>query len=441
MKHSIRFTFVSLAACTLAPSLLAAALTGVVTDRTTGKPAAGDTVSLLSTHQGLQELARTTSGPDGRFSIQASGNGMHLLRVEHAKVGYYTVVKAGSTTANLDVYDVTPSRAALKIVADVIHIEANNQTATIVETLLVQNASQPARTQFTPAGIGLSLPHNAQPTAAYATDSSNVTEPLTPMRAGKNGLWSLIYPLRPGQTQLEIDYSLPWSASGGFTFHPTPSLPATDFAIMLPNSMQFTGSGFRAINQDPSYQTFLLAKPAPGKPIDFTVSGTGTIPTPGQNGQGQGQGQNQDQSAQGAPGGGLGAPIDTPGPLYHNKWMILSGLCLLFVIAAAFTVRRSRPGRVPAALTPTQPRPASPRSASSPASKATQPAPRSLPPSPTQGSGDPFLLALREELFHLESDRAQGSITEAQYTEAKAALDLLLTRALHRTREQELVHS
>jgi hypothetical protein len=48
------------------------------------------------------------------------------------------------------------------------------------------------------------------------------------------------------------------------------------------------------------------------------------------------------------------------------------------------------------------------------------------------GRGSLLLDALKEELFQLESDKIQGHISAPEYTEAKAALDLLIRRAIAR---------
>jgi hypothetical protein len=42
------------------------------------------------------------------------------------------------------------------------------------------------------------------------------------------------------------------------------------------------------------------------------------------------------------------------------------------------------------------------------------------------------LAALKEELFALETDRLQGRLSEAEFTEQKAALEVVLKRALAR---------
>jgi hypothetical protein len=46
--------------------------------------------------------------------------------------------------------------------------------------------------------------------------------------------------------------------------------------------------------------------------------------------------------------------------------------------------------------------------------------------------GDSLLTAMKEELFALETDRLQGKLTESEYVEQKAALEVVLRRALAR---------
>jgi len=52
----------------------AAPITGTVTNKTTGKPASGDTVVLVNPMTGMSEIARTTSDVRGHYSLNAAIN-------------------------------------------------------------------------------------------------------------------------------------------------------------------------------------------------------------------------------------------------------------------------------------------------------------------------------------------------------------------------------
>jgi hypothetical protein len=43
-----------------------------------------------------------------------------------------------------------------------------------------------------------------------------------------------------------------------------------------------------------------------------------------------------------------------------------------------------------------------------------------------------LLNVLKEEMFALETEKLQGKLTEADYTQTKAALELILARTLNR---------
>ena len=72
-------------------------LTGTVKNGTTGKPAAGDEVILLSLGQGMEESGRTKSDAKGNFSFKLdNAQGPHLIRVVHQEVTYHRMAPPGS---------------------------------------------------------------------------------------------------------------------------------------------------------------------------------------------------------------------------------------------------------------------------------------------------------------------------------------------------------
>ena len=115
----------------------------------------------------------------------------------------------------------------------------------------------------------------------------------------------------------------------------------------------------------------------------------------------------------GQPGGGIGNPINTPDPLSKYKWWILGGLALVLTAGAGFLLRK--PAGLPGATYTPE------------ASTA------SLPAFTSSGLKQTSLLnALKEEMFALESEKIHGTITPEDYAEAKAALEIVLKRALKR---------
>ena len=70
--------------------LLAAQLTGTVTNATTGKPAAGDEVALLSLTGGMQETSSVRTDAQGKFTLDEPDEQVeHLIRVNHDGAFYF----------------------------------------------------------------------------------------------------------------------------------------------------------------------------------------------------------------------------------------------------------------------------------------------------------------------------------------------------------------
>lgn len=451
------------AAVALPLSLSAATISGTVTDRTTNKPAAGDTAVLLDLQQAMNESARTTIDAKGHFSFNVPDTaGMHLVRVDHQKASYYGPVPPNTTTVNIDVFDVAPKVEGLHLYADVARMETDPQGLSVTESYFIRNESKPPTTQLSAHSFEFYLPQNATLEGATATSPGGMAVSSAPVPMGDKGHYAFIFPLRPGETRFQIGYRVPYSGSASLQAHVT--MPAENIAVMLPKSMTFEGKSFQALGGEasgPGTQTWLATNVKPDTPIVFTVSGTGSMPReqqnpqggPGQADQGQGGGaMGADQGTPGAapsdqpaaqnagPGGGLGQPIDTPDPLQKYKWWILSGVGLALVIAAAFMLR-AKPGQSTAVVAP-EPSPLTPTlpagvKATTYRAQVAAAVPSAVP-APSNGAAQKVsttsgtMAALKEELFQLETERLEGKISDAEYAEHKAALEVLLKRALAR---------
>ncbi len=63
----------------------------------------------------------------------------------------------------------------------------------------------------------------------------------SPVPTGEKGYYAFVFPVRPGETQFQLSYHLPYT--GSFSFTPKVSLQTQNVAIMLPKAMKFAGAG------------------------------------------------------------------------------------------------------------------------------------------------------------------------------------------------------
>jgi len=95
-------------------------LTGTVKNATTGKPAAGDEIVLLKLGEGMEEAGRTKADSKGNFSFKVEDDqSPHLVRAIHQDVTYHRMAPPGTTSVEVDVYDVAKKIEGLEVVADV----------------------------------------------------------------------------------------------------------------------------------------------------------------------------------------------------------------------------------------------------------------------------------------------------------------------------------
>jgi hypothetical protein len=399
----------------------AAQITGTVTNKTTGKPAVGDTVVLVDVQAGMSETARATTDARGHYSLNKPGSGPALVRVTHQGAPYFIAAPEGGAPGDIPVYDVAAQVGGVGLDEDVTAIvDATNGQLQVVERYLVHNASSPPRTQWSPRSFAIVLPADAVVGGASAQRPSGLPTSVKMDPDGPKGHYAFNFPIQPDAgekgTLFQIEYTLPYS-SGKYTFHPQETMPARTVWVVLPKSMTFaagSGSVFQPSPQDPSFQTYLSRNAIPGSPLEFTISGTGALPRDDQSAQGGQQMGGQDTSTPGTgPGGGIGNPINTPDPLSKYKAWILGGIALIMVATAAFLLRR------PAG------------SAALVASAGTVQS-AAVPAAPPATGNTALLNVLKEELFTLEHEKISGAVTLAEYAKVKDALETVLKRALKR---------
>ena len=425
-----------------APAAVAATITGTVTNGTNNKPSAGDDVILVSLQQRMQETARTKTDAHGHYSIDVPDQGMHLIRVDHQKASYFQPAPPSTTTVDVQVFDVAATVSGITTEANVIRVETDPQGLHVTQSYFVKNDSTPPRTQFSNHSYEIYLPPDAKIEGAAAMGPGGMPVASSPAPMGEKGHYTYLFPLRPGETQFQVTYSLPYSGSAKFA--PKLAGSADNVVVMVPKSMTFTpepSTPYQPINDDINAQTFVAKNVSSTQALGFSVSGSGALPRDVQTAQGaNGQPGAPAATDDSRPGGGLGNPIDTPDPLNKYKWWILSGVGLLLVIAAAFFLRRpaQQAEDTPVALEqPPSEQYAAPltwtQGAPPPATVAPIPTSAPVPPAPDPEDHTRSLLnSLKEELFALEADRARGNVGEVEYAAHKQALEAIIRRALNR---------
>lgn len=406
MRNSLRIV---LAVVLLAAACFAENLTGAVTNGTTNKPSAGDDVILIKLGQGMEEAGRVKSDAQGKFILPVNEAGPHLVRVVHQGVTYHRMAPPGTKTADVQVFDVSKKLAAISVTADVLRFQAQGNELQGVRLFAVDNTSRPPRTQMNDQNFEFYLPDGVQVDSSFAQTEGGQAVNSAPVPQAERNRYAFVFPLRPGETQFQITFHVPYN--GNLQFDPKSIYAAQHFVVMLPKTMQFASdsTAFKAM-KDPRQSDAVVqvaTQTTAGQSLAFKISGTGLMPE-------QKEEQNDAQaSAEPRPGGGLGPPIEAPDPLEKYHWYILGGFGLALTAGGIYIAKR-------------------PPTATAPQFAPADVEAGEAPPRPRINQRSLLLEALKEELFQLEMDHKQSQLSQEEYEKAKAALDQTLERALKR---------
>jgi 5-hydroxyisourate hydrolase-like protein (transthyretin family) len=400
-----------LALCWLAVSAFAAEITGTVINGSTGKPAAGVEVALLSLSGGMEETGKATADAQGRFTITVPDPAVsHLLRVNHQGVSYFQKAPPGTGNADITIFDSAKQVAGIFEEARVYQMQTENGQLEVMARYTLRNESTPPRTKMGDETYEIELPARAQLVDASAAGPGGMPVATSPVPTGKQNHYALVFPIRPGQSQIMVSYKVPYN--GSFKFNFTPDSQLSELGVLLPKSMQFNGLSPN-FSQDPADENGMavfFAKNVPAhEQVRFSVTGEGVAPREAQGGE--------------AP---QNAPVDSAAPATastHSSviWYVVAGMVVI-VAGGGFWLWRISAANSRGSSTV--------RTA---ASTSKLKAGRAQANAATPGSAasqDSVLNALKDELFQLEKDRLDGKVSAEDHARLKAGLDALIRRHL-----------
>jgi hypothetical protein len=404
----------------LSVSLFAETITGTVINGTTHKPAVRAEVVLIKLSQGMEEAARTRTDASGRFSFHLPDTSPYLIRAIHQGVTYQRMIPPGTSSVELQVFDVSRNVEGVSVTADVMRFQAQGSELQGIRLFAVNNASDPPRTLMHGRDFEFFLPDGAQIDQGMAMIAGGQPVNSSAVPEKVKNCYGFVFPLRPGETQFQVVFHMTYS--GELSVDLKALYGAQHFVVMVPKTMRFTaapGVTFQAM-EDPRQSDALvrvISKTRVGQRLNFSISGTGTLNDPGDDSQGLPR-PVEDQTTipparDSHPVGGLRS--GTSDGVERFRWYILGSFLLLLGAGAIYFTRGSWTATMVRSGTSGRQIPNRRAASSNPSSRP-----------------DLQLDELKNELFQLEVERQQGRISKREYERARAALDQTLDRVIKR---------
>jgi len=244
----------------LAAAPLLAAVTGTVTNQTTGKPQAGATVALykLATADGLSLVDQAKSDAQGNFTINQTPQGPHLIRTAFDGVTYNHMLPPGRPTSSiaLQVYNSSRQPGGAKVAKHMILFEPGGGQVTVNETYLFKNDGKTAWNDPDEGTLKFFLPAGAGKPDVKATAPGGMPLGAQVNKTSKPDVMAVDFAIKPGDTRIDVTYSAPYLDGGDLAGKVITKDENT--YLIVPNGITLTGDGLNDLGTEPRTQAHIF---------------------------------------------------------------------------------------------------------------------------------------------------------------------------------------
>lgn len=235
-------------------SVASAAIDGTVTNKTTGKPQPRATVTLYKLGAtGLEFVASVKSDAAGKFHIEQNLQGTRLLMSAYGGVTYNHTLRPNEPTTDvaLDVLNSSKKPGGAKVVEHMVLFAPNATELAISERYIWRNTG---KTTFSDADGG-TLQFHAPPGSKGI--QVNCTAPQgqpirrAPQPAGEPDVYKIDFPIKPGRSEIEVNYTVPFTSPG--TFEGKVFYKGNPTSLIAPQGVQLKGKGLVFRGQEPQF--------------------------------------------------------------------------------------------------------------------------------------------------------------------------------------------
>ncbi|MGH9559048.1 MAG: hypothetical protein ACRD30_07395 [Bryobacteraceae bacterium] len=259
-------------------SWLLASVDGVVMNATTSQPQASVKVNLLQPgSSGMKTLATVQSDADGKFKIDEQiPPGPAILQADYQGATYNVVLTPGTPTSGVtvNIYNATTDPATGTAAQGMILIEPSATTIQVGETFLFENSTKLSYVNEKAGSLRFYVPKDAANVDVTVNAPGGMPIRRPAEKTSKVGIFKIGYPIKPGETRFDINYSLP----AGDTFagkNPDTSIP---IRLVTPPAVTLSGDGLQSLGQEPKTQAHIYQ--VSGSDFTLKIDGAGSLRNP-----------------------------------------------------------------------------------------------------------------------------------------------------------------
>ncbi len=264
---------------------VAGAVSGTVRNGTTGAGAPGVTLTLSSFLGGMTPVEETVTDSEGQFAfakelpaVSAGQPFAGAIRAELDGINYTEILRADDA---LDSVTITVYAASAEDIASpanrVLILEPGGEEMVVRESFQFFNDSNPPVTYSTEDGtLRFFLPEAAKGVVQVSgTGPAGMPLRSTALPAGEEGLYKVDFPLKPGESRIDLSYVVPYAEGGQFAVRSI--YPDVATRVAAPEGVEIAGEGVALFGREPSTNAAIYSVQGASAVALLTVSGQGAL--------------------------------------------------------------------------------------------------------------------------------------------------------------------
>jgi hypothetical protein len=271
-----------------------AAVDGVIVNGTTGQPEPNTVVMLIQpTQAGMQTLGSTKSDAQGKFSFDNNdASGPRLIQAIFQGVQYNKMVPPGmpSTGVQIPVFASTTKAGTAKETQHFIVLQPGEKEMTVSEGLLYLGDANSTYYDPVKGSVRFYVPPEVKgPIGVTVNPAGGMPIPRPALKTESPNIYKIDYPVRPGETRFDLNYTVPTTSPMIFTDQLLHADAASN--LVVPNGVTVKSDDLELAGTEPKTQASIYRI----KSASFKVEVTGTGILSQSEGSGDDNGQPQVQ--------------------------------------------------------------------------------------------------------------------------------------------------
>jgi len=259
-----------------------AAVDGIVTNATTGKPQAGATVTVYQFSQaGPEPLESVKTDASGAWKIDKPFAGRGFIQTAHDGVTYNHMLRPGTpmTGIALEVFNTSARMGAeIQVTNHMVLLEPKGDKLAVRESYFFANAGKLTWNDPANGTLRFAVPGEPMgPVDVNATAPQGMPIRRAAEKGAKAGEMKVDFAIKPGETRIDLAYTVAYASP--FQYKTKFLLPATQTMIAVPNGVELKGTGITDEGKEPTTQASIFRVDA--NTLDLTMTGAGDLSGPG----------------------------------------------------------------------------------------------------------------------------------------------------------------